>query len=447
MEEDYSIRIYDDKDIRTKWDKEMEDYYYSVVDVIAVLTDSKNPSAYWRKLKQGFNKEQIEVVTNCHMLKMPSNDGKMSLTDVTTTNNIISIIDNIKSDKKDDFIDWLNQRRLQQLYDVNGIEYSFLCHQDECILFVESIIDRVNDTLWATQKAIAQLFDVSSQSISSNFKEIIETGQLEKKSVVSQIKMTDSDGKKHMITFYNMDAITTLGYRIKSDKAILFRKWATNRLKEYIVKGFILDDELLKYGAIFDKDYFDYLLEVIREIQFSKRRFDQKITDLYATCYDYDKNSEITRKFYATVQTKLLYAVTRKTPAEILSSKNDTQESNIELTNRINSDEENLLSYYIITNNYLDGEEGLILDVLVNDLLILAEKNAKNHILTSMADWAYFLDLFILSNKLPLLGSKEKVSSEEAKILLREKLDSYNIMLDKPLEYDVDQLIGEVRCL
>ena len=274
MEEDDTIKTFNNKKIRTKWDKEIGDYYYSLIDVMEALTGSGNPERYWTLLKTSLSKDSNVLARRCIQLDISSNKDKSYFTDVATTNNLITILDNINCDKKDEFIRWLNQTRLQHLYDLNGTSYLLLYHGDEGTLFVESIFDGVNDTLWATQKAIAELFDVSKQSISSHFKDIFKVCELEKESVVSQIKMTASNGRKYKTNLYNLDAIMTVCYRINSDKSITFRKWATNRLKEYIVKGFILDEELLENGTIFNIDYFDYLLELIQKIQDSDRRFD-----------------------------------------------------------------------------------------------------------------------------------------------------------------------------
>lgn len=284
MVKENSIKIFNDKKIRTKWDQEIEDYWYSVIDVIAVLTESKNPSAYWRKLKQRLKKEQNEIVKKCHSLKMPSNDGKMRLTDVASTNNLISLLDNINSEYKEDFIDWLNQSRLEQLYNSNNTTNTLLYRGEEGAVSIEVIIDKENETMWATQKTIAGLFKVSKQNISYHLKDIFETGELDENSVVKEILTTAPDNKKYSTKFYNLDVIISVGYRINSKNATQFRIWATKTLKEYIVKGFVLDDELLKNGTRFGKDYFDELLEKIRDIRASERRFYQKITDLFAEC-------------------------------------------------------------------------------------------------------------------------------------------------------------------
>lgn len=200
-----------------------------------------------------------------------------------------------------------------------------------------------DETMWLTQKTMANLFDVNVRTISEHLVNIFKSGELEESSVIRKFRITAADGKKYNTNFYNLDAIIAVGYRVNSKQATQFRIWATKTLKEYITKGFVLDDELLKNGTRFGKDYFDELLERIKEIRASERRFYQKITDLYAECsYDYNKNSEITRTFYATVQNKLHWAITKHTAAEIIHLRADS----------------NILSSDIRTaKNYLSKEE------------------------------------------------------------------------------------------
>ena len=197
-----------------------------------------------------------------------------------------------------EFIDWLNQIRLEQLYNHNNTTNTLLYSGDEGSVSIEVIIDKENETMWATQKTIAGLFNVSKQNISYHLKDIFETGELEENSVVKEILTTAPDNKKYPTKFYNLDVIISVGYRINSKNATQFRIWATKTLKEYIVKGFVLDDELLKNGTRFGKDYFDELLERIRDIRSSERRFYQKITDIFAECsYDYQSNSTLAKIF------------------------------------------------------------------------------------------------------------------------------------------------------
>ena len=306
-----SFKVFKNKEIRVIWDKNVEDYFYSIIDVISVLTDSRNPSQYWRTLKSRLNEEAGRSVTNCNRLKMPAADGKMRETDVASTNNLIKIIFELKTDNALNFINWLNQNHVEKLYDSNNTVNTLLYYGDGGAVSIEVIIDKENETMWATQKTIASLFKVSKQNISYHLKDIFETGELDENSVVKEILTTAQDNKKYLTKFYNLDVIISVGYRVNSKNATQFRIWATKTLKEYIVKGFVLDDELLKNGTRFGKDYFDELLEKIRDIRTSERRFYQKITDLFAECsYDYNPNSEITKNFYAKVQNKLHFAIT-----------------------------------------------------------------------------------------------------------------------------------------
>lgn len=212
MEKENSIKIFNDKKIRTKWDEEIEDYYYSIIDVITVLTDSKNPSQYWRTLKSRLNEESGQSVTSCNKLKMPASDGKSRLTDVASTNNLISLLNKIKSKNKDEFINWLNQNKLKKLYDENNTTNTLLYYGDEGAVSIEVIIDKENETMWATQKTIASLFNVSKQNISYHLKDIFETGELDENSVVKEILTTAQDNKKYSTKFYpKMNTPTSLG--------------------------------------------------------------------------------------------------------------------------------------------------------------------------------------------------------------------------------------------
>lgn len=212
MEKENSIKIFNDKKIRTKWDEEIEDYYYSIIDVITVLTDSKNPSQYWRTLKSRLNEESGQSVTSCNKLKMPASDGKSRLTDVASTNNLISLLNKIKSKNKDEFINWLNQNKLKKLYDENNTTNTLLYCGDEGAVSIEVIIDKENETMWATQKTIAGLFKVSKQNISYHLKDIFLTGELDENSVVKEILTTAPDNKKYSTKFYpKMNTPTSLG--------------------------------------------------------------------------------------------------------------------------------------------------------------------------------------------------------------------------------------------
>lgn len=228
---------------------------------------------------------------------------------------------------------------------------------DEGEVSLDVIVDQERETFWATQKTMAEVFDVNVPAISKHLKNIFEEGELIKNSVISKMETTASDGKKYKTNFYNLDVIISVGYRVNSKNATRFRIWATQQLKELIIKGFVLDDELLKNGSRFGIDYFNQLLERVRDIRSSERRFNQKITDIYATSFDYKKDAQITREFFATVQNKLIYAVSGHTAAEIIADRSDSEKINMGLTNWSNPNGKIIFSDVVISKNYLNERE------------------------------------------------------------------------------------------
>lgn len=445
MKQEDSIKIFNDKKIRTKWDEEIEDYYYSVIDVVAVLTDSKNPKRYWSDLKKKLSEKNNETYENIVRLKMPSKDGKMRLTDVTTTNNLITLLNNIKSEYKDEFIDWLNQTRLEQLYNSNNTINTLLYYGNEGAVSIEVIIDKENETMWATQKTIASLFKVSKQNISYHLKDIFETAELDENSVVKEILTTAPDNKKYSTKFYNLDVIISVGYRVNSKNATQFRIWATKTLKEYIIKGFVLDEELLKNGTRFGKDYFDELLEKIRDIRTSERRFYQKITDLFAECsFDYNPNSEITKNFYSKVQNKLHFAITGDTAAELIDKRVDYEKEFMGLTSWKESPKGKIRkSDVTIAKNYLTREELSELNRIVSMYLDYAENQAARHKLMSMEDWAKRLDLFLEFNEYNILENKGKIKMDLAKQKALCEYEKYKVIQDNIYQSDFDVFLED----
>jgi len=242
-----------------------------------------------------------------------------------------------------------------------------------------------------TQEKIAELFGVKRPAITKHLKNIFEEGELQEKSVSSTLECTAGDGKKYKTKFYNIDAIISVGYRVNSQRATQFRIWATRTLREFIIKGFVLDDKRLKQGAYFGKDYFDELLEKIREIRASKRRFYQKITDIYALSADYDKSSKTTKKFFATVQNKLHWAISGQTAAEIIYSKADVKKLYMGLKTWKNAPEGKILkSDTVVAKNYLSKKHIKELELIVSAYLDLAENRANRRMLMKMGDWVIF---------------------------------------------------------
>lgn len=302
-----------------------------------------------------------------------------------------------------------------------------------------------NETFWLTQKKLSELFSVEVNTINYHLKEIFKTKELEENSVIRKIRITANDGKKYMTNFYNLDAIIAVGYRVNSYSATQFRIWATNTLKEFIIKGFVLDSERLKQGKNFGEDYFDELLEKIREIRASERRFYQKITDIYAQgSIDYDPKAPQTQLFYQTVQNKLHWAITGYTVSEIISKRANANLPNMGLTSWKNAPKGKILKSDInIAKNYLTEKELKDLEEIVSMYLDYAENQAKRKILMKMNDWIQKLDSFLSFNEYGVLKDAGKVSAEVAKQLALKEYSKFSIIQDKTYISDFDLLIKE----
>jgi len=303
-----------------------------------------------------------------------------------------------------------------------------------------------DETVWLTQKAMAELFGVQIPAINKHLKNIFEDGELVENSVISILETTANDGKKYKTQFYNLDAIISVGYRVNSYQATQFRIWATKTLKEFIIKGFVLDDERLKQGnRVFGKDYFDELLERIREIRASERRFYQKITDIYALSADYDKNAPITKEFFAAVQNKLHWAITGKTAAEIIYDSADATKIYMGLTNWKHApDGKFLKSDIAVAKNYLSEAHIKELNQIVSAYLDLAENRAQRQILMKMTDWIEFLHNFLELSDYPILQDKGKISALEAKLKAEQEYETYRIQQDKDYISDFDREIKRI---
>ena len=273
-----------------------------------------------------------------------------------------------------------------------------------------------DETFWLTQKAMSELFDCTTDNISLHLKNIFTDGELDKDSVTEKFSVTAADGKNYKTQHYNLDAIIAVGYRVNSKKATRFRQWATKTLKEYIQKGFVLNDELMKNGRPFGKDYFDELLERIREIRASERRAYQKIADVFEQCsYDYDKDSATTKAFYAFVQNKLHYAVTGKTAAELLSERATLDSPTMGLTTWKGAPDGKILkSDTLVAKNYLNQKELSRLNRLVTMFIDYAELMAEDEQLMSMQDWLDETDRFLANNRRKVLDNKGHISRDAA---------------------------------
>ena len=273
-----------------------------------------------------------------------------------------------------------------------------------------------DENFWLTQKAMAELFDCTADNISLHLKNIFAEDELDKNSVAEKFSVTAADGKNYLTQCYNLDAIIAVGYRVNSKKATRFRQWAPRTLKEYIQKGFVLNDELMKNGRPFGKDYFDELLERIREIRASERRAYQKIADVFEQCsYDYDKNSETTKAFYAFVQNKLHFAVTGMTAAELISDRATLDSPTMGLTTWKGAPDGKILkSDTLVATNYLNEKELSRLNRLVTMFIDYAELMAEDQQLMSMADWLAETDRFLTNNRRKVLEDKGHISHDDA---------------------------------
>lgn len=304
-----------------------------------------------------------------------------------------------------------------------------------------------NETFWLSQKKMAELFGVEVHTINYHLKEIFSSKELDEGSVIRKIRITAADGKNYLTNFYNLDAIIAVGYRVNSYQATQFRIWATRTLREFIVKGFVLDDERLKQGRHFGKDYFDELIERIREIRASERRFYQKITDIYAQCsIDYDPKADITLTFYKTVQNKLHWAITGKTAPEIISSRVDADKPHMGLQTWKNAPKGKILKSDVgIAKNYLTEKEIKALERIVSMYLDYAEDQAARHRPMKMMDWIRKLDAFLKFNEYDILKHAGKVSHEVAAGLAEKEYEKFRPIQDKSFESDFDREIKRLK--
>ena len=305
-----------------------------------------------------------------------------------------------------------------------------------------------DETLWLNQKQIGDLFSVQRPAITKHIKNIYESGELEEKSVSSIMEHTAKDNKTYKTNFYNLDMIIAVGYRVNSKQATHFRIWATNVLKEYIIKGFAMDDERLKNpNNPFGKDYFEEQLARIRDIRSSERRFYQKITDIYAQCSaDYDARSELTQNFFASVQNKLHWAIVGETAAEIIYNRADSQKENMGLTNWKNAPGGRIRKTDVtVAKNYLDKEHLESLNRIVSAYLDLAENRASRKIVMHMQDWITFLNRFLDMADYPTLEDNGKISALEAKLKAEGEYEKYRVIEDKNYFSDFDILLDDLK--
>ena len=313
----------------------------------------------------------------------------------------------------------------------------------------DTIEVRVQDgNVWLTQKAIGQLFDIERSVVSKHLQNVFADGELVENSVCAKFAQTADDGKTYQYKFYNLPAIIAVGYRAKSPRATEFRQWATRVLETFTKQGYVLDKDRLINGKIFDDDYFEHLISEIQEIRASERRFYQKITDLYATAADYDRNSDITKTFFATVQNKMHFAVHHSTAAELIVERANHKSLNMGLTTWKNAPDGKIVKADVsVAKNYLKDQELAELNEIVTMYLDYAIRQARRHIPMMMAEWADKLDAFLQFNEAELLTDAGKVSAEVAKRFAESEFEKYRVIQDYMYKSDFDRLLEESQNL
>lgn len=306
-----------------------------------------------------------------------------------------------------------------------------------------------DETVWLTQKRMSDLFDVSVATINEHLQNVYGTAELSDISTIRKFLIVQTEGGRDVereVNFYNLDVIISVGYRVNSTQATNFRKWATTILRDYIIKGFAMDDDLLKNGTRLGTDYFEELLERIREIRASERRFYQKITDIYATAIDYDRDAEITQSFFKTVQNKLHYAIHGHTAAELIAERVSAKKQHMGLATWKNAPHGKVQKTDVaIGKNYLERDEISALNRIVSMYLDYAEDQASLGKTTTMAEWKNKLDAFLIFNGREVLDNPGKVSAEVAKKLAEHEFEKFRVMQDKEFRSDFDEFVEKTK--
>lgn len=316
----------------------------------------------------------------------------------------------------------------------------------------DSIEVRYEDnTLWLTQKMMCRLFDVEKSTLSEHLENIYSSQELTKEATVRNFRTVQTEGNRQVtreILYYNLEAIISVGYRVNSIKATQFRRWATGILQQYAIKGYVLDKKRMENGSFLGEDYFEELLEEIREIRLSERRFYQKITDIYSTAMDYDKDSPITKEFFSKVQNKLHFAVSHQTAAEIVYDRADHTKQNMGLTTWKNAPNGKIIKSDVsVAKNYLSKEEIDDLEHIVSAFLDIAENRAKRKIPMTMEDWVSRIDKFLLADDRDILENAGKISAEIAKEKAESEFEMYRVIQDRTFKSDFDLFSEEIEKL
>lgn len=303
-----------------------------------------------------------------------------------------------------------------------------------------------DENIWLTQKLMAALYDVSVQNIGQHIKKIFEDGELSPDSVIKKYFITASDGKDYETNHYNLQMIIAVGFKVNNERAVRFRKWAGQIVKDYTIQGWTMDVDRLKKGHMFTDEYFERQLQQIREIRLSERKFYQKVTDIYATAFDYDKDAQTTREFFKLVQNKLHYAVHRHTAAELIVERADADKEHMGLTTWETAPHGKIIKADVtIAKNYLNEQEMNYLERIVTVYLDFAELQAERKIPMSMQDWAKRLDGFLEFNGNEILTGAGKISHEQAKLHAETEFEKYRVIQDRLFKSDFDRLLEELE--
>jgi len=304
-----------------------------------------------------------------------------------------------------------------------------------------------HESVWCTQKAMAQLFDCSSDNIGLHLKNIYETGELRQEATTENFSVVQNEGERQVnrsLKFYNLDAIISVGYRVNSTRATQFRQWCTFVLRQFAIRGYVIDRKRMENGTFIGEDYFEHLLAEIREIRLSERRFYQKLTDIYATSIDYNRDAPTTRLFFKKVQNKMHYAVHGHTAAELIVDRADAQKEHMGLTTWENAPDGKILKPDVsIAKNYLKETELEDMGRIVNSFLDLAEDMAKRHIPMTMEDWATRIDKFLDLTDRPILSDAGHVTAEQAKEHAETEFEKYRVIQDRLFQSDFDRFNGD----
>ncbi len=298
-------------------------------------------------------------------------------------------------------------------------------------------------TVWCTQKAMGMLFDCSTDNIGLHLKNIFDSGELEEKATTEKISVVRHEGTREVnrsLQFYNLDAVISVGYRVNSIRATQFRQWATSVLREFAIRGYVLDKKRMENGSFLGEDYFEHLLAEIREIRLSERRFYQKLTDIYATAVDYNRDAPTTRLFFKMMQNKMHYAVHGRTAAELIVERADAEQEHMGLTSWENAPDGKIVKTdVVIAKNYLKEVELADMGQLVNGVLELAERMAKRHIPMTMEDWSKRIDTILIAGGNDVLQTAGQVTSEQAKEYAETEFEKYRIIQDRLFQSDFDR--------